>query len=270
VIFEEDGDELADGLSSTGGRETSDLQLRRAQYEARFTGQDVLICRWLILEKLRKQIEVLQSAERELWTLSGSVIPYMETALEKLKGYRQLIERASTIDKLMIYEGWAAGAFYAAFRDIPMRWAPRDKKFVPEHWLTIGARLTGLMGKSGPRYATTPANAIRNMAFTVLANHVRVAAAVRGFDVACGWLHSDKEYRDNLVYDLMEPYRPDIDQKVIGLVTGTKFTYGDFVTTKEGQVRLHPALAKFVVATCVMPWTEIDLSPIERLLKTDP
>jgi CRISPR-associated protein Cas1 len=122
------------------------------------------------------------------------------------------------------------------------------------------------MRKKGPRHASTPANAIRNLAFTVLANHVRVAAAVRGFDVACGWLHADNEYRDSLIYDLMEPYRPIIDEKVIQLITGAKFTYGDFVTTKEGQVRLHPALAKFVVATCVIPWIEIDLSPVERLL----
>jgi CRISPR/Cas system-associated endonuclease Cas1 len=67
----------------------------------------------------------------------------------------------------------------------------------------------------------------------------------------------------------MEPYRPVIDEQVIQLVTSGKFTYRDFVTTKEGQVRLHPALAKFVVATCVAPWNEIDLSPVERLLLGD-
>jgi CRISPR-associated protein Cas1 len=165
-------------------------------------------------------------------------------------------------------EGKGAADYYVAFEDIPVRWSVRDRKLVPEHWLTIGPRQSPLKTNT-PRYATNPANAIRNLTFTVLANQVRIAAAVRGFDVACGWLHADKEYRDSLVYDLMEPYRPLIDEKVIELVTNAKFTYGDFVTTKEGQVRLHPALAKFVVATCVMPWTEIDVSPVERLLMTD-
>jgi CRISPR-associated protein Cas1 len=164
-------------------------------------------------------------------------------------------------------EGGASTAYHRAVENIKVRWAVRDRKLVPEHWLVIGPRQSKLMyTRVSARYATNPANAIRNLAFTVLANQVRVAAAVKGFDLGCGWLHSDDRHRDTLVYDVMEPYRPVVDEKVIGLVTNARFTYGDFVTTKEGQVRLHPALAKFVVATCVIPWIEIDLSPVERLL----
>jgi CRISP-associated protein Cas1 len=117
-----------------------------------------------------------------------------------------------------------------------------------------------------PRNATNPTNAIRNLAFTHLAHQCRVAAAVKGFDVACGWLHTDRDYRDSLIYDIMEPYRPIVDERVIGLVTSAKFTYGDFITTTDGQCRLHPALAKFVVATCSLHWKSMDLEPIIALL----
>jgi CRISPR-associated protein Cas1 len=256
VIFEEDGDELASGLVSVGGRETTDIPLRRAQYEARFRGKEVKICRWLLAGKLQGQIKVLERVVRK----NSKVI-------HKLKDFIEDVEWSYTIDNLRGYEAKASSEYYTALENIPVGWRDSDKKIVPEHWLTVGPRVTKLTHRgSGPRYASNPTNAIRNLAFTVLGNQIRIAAAVQGFDVACGWLHADNTYRDSLVYDLMEPYRPVIDEKVIGLVKSAKFTYGDFVTTKEGQVRLHPALAKFVVSTCVIPWTEIDLSPVVKLL----
>src|SRR5207245_8194897 len=78
----------------------------------------------------------------------------------------------------------------------------------------------------------------------------RRALAVHGFDGSCGILHSDKDRRDALVYDLMELYRTAVDGQVLTFIDQTTFTYGDFVMTREGMCRLHPALAKTVVALC--------------------
>src|SRR5437588_2090593 len=42
--------------------------------------------------------------------------------------------------------------------------------------------------------------------------------ANRQIDLACGFLHADQQYRDSLVYDLMELYRPTVDALVLALL----------------------------------------------------
>ena len=55
-----------------------------------------------------------------------------------------------------------------------------------------------------------PANAILNYAYGVLEGQCRQALAAEGFDLGCGFLHADQQYRDSVVYDLMELYRPAV------------------------------------------------------------
>jgi CRISPR/Cas system-associated endonuclease Cas1 len=95
-----------------------------------------------------------------------------------------------------------------------------------------------------------PANAILNYANGVLEAQCRQALAAEGFDLGCGCLHVDKQYRDSLVYDLMELYRPAVGALVLTLLGRTTFAYGDLVITHEGRCRLHPQLARAVVAVC--------------------
>jgi CRISPR/Cas system-associated endonuclease Cas1 len=63
-------------------------------------------------------------------------------------------------------------------------------------------------------------------------------------------LHADKQYRDSLVYDLMELYRPAVDALVLTFLDRTTFAYGDMVRASNGQCMLHPQLARAVVAAC--------------------
>jgi CRISPR/Cas system-associated endonuclease Cas1 len=46
-----------------------------------------------------------------------------------------------------------------------------------------------------------------------------------GFDPACGVLHSDRDRTDALCFDLMEIFRPDVDDMVLNLLRKTTFTY---------------------------------------------
>ena len=52
---------------------------------------------------------------------------------------------------------------------------------------------------------------------------------------------------DSLVYDLMEPVRPVMDQKVLEFVLGRTFSPDDFILNKNGVCRLHPQFARYVV-----------------------
>jgi CRISPR-associated protein Cas1 len=84
----------------------------------------------------------------------------------------------------------------------------------------------------------------------VLEGQCRQALAAEGFDPACGFLHADKQFRDSLVYDLMELYRPMVDALVLTFLGRTTFAYGDMVRASNGQCMLHPQLARAVVAGC--------------------
>jgi CRISPR/Cas system-associated endonuclease Cas1 len=71
-----------------------------------------------------------------------------------------------------------------------------------------------------------------------------------GFDLACGFLHADRRGRDALVYDLVELERPAVDDRVLSFLQATTFHAGDFTRVSDGSCRLHPQLARAVVATC--------------------
>jgi len=69
-----------------------------------------------------------------------------------------------------------------------------------------------------------------------------------GLDPTIGYLHVCQPGRQALVYDLMEPYRPQVDRQVLGFIWSRAFTPGDFVVDPRGVCRLHPELARRLVA----------------------
>ena len=71
--------------------------------------------------------------------------------------------------------------------------------------------------------------------------------------MACGFLHVDKGGRDSLLYDLMECPRGTVDGLVLDFLAETLLHAGDFVQTTDGRCRLHPQLARVVVARCRVP-----------------
>jgi CRISPR-associated endonuclease Cas1 len=109
-----------------------------------------------------------------------------------------------------------------------------------------------------PRHAVDPTNAILNYAYGILEGQCRQALAAQGFDLACGFLHADKVGRESLVYDLMELGRARVDHLVLGMLKSVTFHKGDFTLISDGACRLHPQLARAVVASCRLPQIQID------------
>jgi CRISPR-associated endonuclease Cas1 len=124
------------------------------------------------------------------------------------------------------------------------------------HWLVTRERNSPLGGDTP--HAVDPLNAMLNYAYGCLEGQARQALEAQGFDVACGFLHVDKDGRDSLVYDLMECARGTVDGLVLDFLSRTVLHAGDFVQTKEGGCRLHPQLARMVVASCRVGQTRMD------------
>lgn len=83
----------------------------------------------------------------------------------------------------------------------------------------------------------------------MLEEQYRTALRRVGFDAACGTLLADKQGRDRLMYDLLEPVRPMVDGRLLSVLAPTTFTSGAFSEVTEGARRLHPQLARSSVAT---------------------
>jgi CRISP-associated protein Cas1 len=72
------------------------------------------------------------------------------------------------------------------------------------------------MVSGGNRHATHLVNAMLNYAYAVLESQVRIATvSSEGLDATIGYLHACRPGRMALVYDLMEPLRPRVDQSVL-------------------------------------------------------
>jgi len=77
---------------------------------------------------------------------------------------------------------------------------------------------------------------------------VRIAIADVGLNPSIGYLHVCRPERQALVYDLIEPYRPQVDREVRAFIRSQAFTPRDFVIDAKGVCRLHPELAQALVS----------------------
>jgi hypothetical protein len=98
-----------------------------------------------------------------------------------------------------------------------------------------------------------------NYAYRLLEIEATLACHRLGLDPGLGVLHRDRQGRDSMSLDVIEPVRPDVDRWVLELLEGHTFTRDDFVETHEGQVRLTLELAQ--VVTQMMPTWASSIAP---------
>src|SRR5258708_31806312 len=121
-----------------------------------------------------------------------------------------------------------------------------------------GHRASPLAPGVNARHAVDALNALLNYAYALLEGQCRQALTALGFDVACGFLHLDKANRDSLVYDLMECERGTVDGLALDFLARTPLHYGDCTLGTDGVCRLHPQLARAVVAACRVAQDRLD------------
>jgi len=225
TFLERDGTVLA----TTGPVRPSDARLKRAQSMASQSGTALQVARQLIDKKLLAQEQV---ARHKLLV--------SETA-DTIGRYREELTKANTPESIRLVESLAAGAYWAAWRTLPITFPRKDEQRVPAHWRVFGTRVSPLTGS--PRLAVNPPNAILNYLYAVLESESRLAAAALGLDPGIGVLHVDTPARDSLACDLMEAVRPQVDGFLVDWVTRETLKREWFFEQRDGNCRLMAALA---------------------------
>jgi CRISPR-associated endonuclease Cas1 len=238
------------------GTETtaSDLSLRRAQMEAVSNGAGLRVACRLIEQKLENSLTTLESIRE-----SEERTHALMAVADGLKQLRH--DPPANADELRWLEGLTAVAYFAAWRRIPVIWKRTGKHPIPTEWKQVGTRADLLSSRN--RHARHPVNAMLNYGYAVLESQVRVAVSKLGLDPTIGYLHSNRSGRQALLYDLMEPFRPQVDRRILELVRTMVFEPRDFVVDAKGVCRLHSQLARHVTQLIA----DASGSQIERGLK---
>lgn len=225
-----------------GGGAVSDFILRAAQLTARQTGAGLRLGTQLIAAKVKASMDTVRSLPPSLGR---------DRAANKLAGALHELQHwpPSDVETLRLIEGRAALAYFTCWESIPLHWKGTGRKPIPPGWHQAGLRQSFVSGTN--RHATHPVNAMLNYAYGVLESQVRIATVAAGLDPTIGYLHVCRPGRVALVYDLMEPLRPQVDRLVLDFAQGRTFDPWDFVLTERGVCRLHPELSRTVAGLAV-------------------
>lgn len=242
----------ADGtrpLATTTRTVVDNAKLRRAQALTHVNGTAVGIARQLLSEKIAGQNTVAMRLGAD-----GT-----------LDRYQAELDAANSTEQLMVVEAEAARLYWELWTGVPVRFADNASRPVPEHWTVVGPRSSPLTTQRA-RHAATPTHALLNYAYALIEAEATVACHAMGLDPGLGVLHADKNGRQSLVHDLMEPIRPLADAHVLTLLRGEPFARRDFLETRGGACRLNRRLTR-ELATTTATWAK-QLGPLtERVAR---
>ena len=207
--------------------------LRRAQALATGNGVGHAIAQELLRAKLNGQAAVAR-------LLGGS-----ETA-EFIITLAEQLDNATDGAQLLGIEGTAAAAYWSLWVDVPLRFVRRDQ--APDHWQSFGRRNSPL-GRKNTRNAVTPANAVLNYLYGVIASEMTIALTGVGLDAGLGIFHTDAARRASLTYDAMEAVRPHVDGWLVAWLADANFSKRDFYEESDGTIRITRPLTSHLAMT---------------------
>lgn len=143
--------------------------------------------------KIRKQIE---------WTKEEKALIWTEIVSEKIKQQALLLERYHKKEAMMLY-GYMEEV---EFGDVTNREGHAAKVY-----------FNALFGKSFTRTDETPTNAALNYGYSIILSIFNREIVSSGYLTQIGLFHDNMFNQFNLASDLMEPFRPLVDEKVIEL-----------------------------------------------------
>lgn len=185
-----------------------------------------------------KRLAIAKKLVEDKLAAQKSLLSYYNKRLhsEKIKENAANIANIGTINAevgspsgLMGIEGYAARLYYECFKEII-----RNDSFVWE-----GRRKFP---------APDPVNSMLSYAYTLLEKDVRVyLAEINNLLLSIGFLHETNFRKDSLVYDLMEPFRAEVDRYVLKCINLKEYGNEDF-SIAEGRCYFSEASRKRFIA----------------------
>jgi CRISPR-associated endonuclease Cas1 len=237
-------------LLTNGPIRPSDARLRRAQALAHHTGTALQLARELIGQKLAAQEKLARSK------LENAAVG------DAIARIRKSVPAAKTIDAVRLLESRGAYAYWSAWSDLPITFPKVDLRRVPDHWRTFKNRVSPLT--SSPRLAANPVNSILNYLYAILESETRLAIAALGLDPGLGVLHMDAPARDGLVFDVLEPIRPTVDEYVLNWIMRGTLRREWFFEQRDGSCRLMGPFAMQLAQTS--PTWASAVAPIAKMV----
>ncbi|MDO4549723.1 MAG: type V CRISPR-associated endonuclease Cas1 [Planctomycetia bacterium] len=189
IIFLTGGFRIYHRISS---RHEGNTLLHRMQYQ--YTSLD--LARHILSNKIRSQRTVLHGQREKS--------PALKAAIRLLDEYLHQLPTHDDLNALMGVEGAAARIYFPNhFNDIP--WTRRQPR-VKADWI----------------------NSLLDIGYTILFTFIESLLEIYGFDLYCGVMHKEFYMRKSLVCDLVEPFRPLIDQQIKKSIHLRQFQEKDF------------------------------------------
>lgn len=219
-----------------------DALLRRAQAFSSVGDSGLEVARHLIDIKIRGEARVIRRLGTDL-----DLTPFADG-----------LQEAATLGEIRVVEAAAAHAYWRHLAGTPLRFEVGASSHIQNHWMSLGARSSGL--GSGARMATTPGHALLNYCYALAEIESSLALSTLGLDRGIGVLHSTGKGRHAMALDLLEAIRPDIDGYVLGMIGSTTFRLNDFHETRQGNCRILPPLTHLLAETMTL-WRRV-LGPV--------
>jgi CRISP-associated protein Cas1 len=185
----------------------------------------------------------------------NATLPDAEARNRELKQWDIKLYSARSVAEIINVESRAAASYWRTFRDAGLR--ERKNGNLPRSWLRFAQRNKGA-AFLGNQHASHPINAMLNYCYIVEAGRLAKALAAQGLWLSIGFLHSDKKGRNSLVWDAIEPLRPEIDAKVFAFVEAHEFARRDFPQSGYNVHRLSRDVTQLLLHKASLPPREIE------------
>src|ERR1700722_5840872 len=185
----------------------------------------------------------------------NTTIPDARACRQKFEEWDIKLNSTRSVAEIMIVESRAAASYWRTFRNAGLR--ERKNGNLPRSWLRFAQRNKGA-AFLGNQHASHPINAMLNYCYIVEAGRLAKALAAQGLCLSFGFLHSDKKGRNSLVWDAIEPLRPEIDAKVFRFIASREFRRSDFPQAGRSAHRIARAIIAELLRNVVLPWDRIE------------
>jgi CRISPR-associated protein Cas1 len=212
------GGRSGERVSQMLGQPTNDVRVRVAQYKR--LDDTAFAVGWV-----RRTLRAKLMAQRRVLARACSRRPDIRKPLhDAVSTITQCLDRLGSMDDISALRGLEGGAAAA-------------------YWRGFAAVLPDSSGFPGRRRRPPPdpVNATLSLGYTLLQSQAVQACWVTGLDPMIGYLHPPAWGRASLACDLMEPWRPQVDQWVLELFRTRALRLEHFATEGSGACLLGKA-----------------------------